>query len=71
MSREFPANFVWGAATASYQIEGAVHEGGRAPSIWDEMTQTPGKIMNGDNGAVNTYCRMFNVEQCEWYVLPR
>jgi beta-galactosidase len=52
MKKAFPENFVWGAATASYQIEGAVREGGRAPSIWDAMCQTPGKIMNGDTGDV-------------------
>jgi len=43
---------VWGAATASYQIEGAVREGGRGPSIWDAFTHTPGKILNGDTGDV-------------------
>ncbi|VGO19254.1 GH1 family beta-glucosidase [Pontiella sulfatireligans] len=52
MNNQFPENFVWGAATASYQVEGAVREGGRAPSIWDAMCQTPGKIMNGDTGDV-------------------
>ena len=44
--------FVWGAATAAYQIEGAVAEDGRAPSIWDTFCHTPGKIDNGDTGDV-------------------
>jgi beta-glucosidase len=48
----FPADFVWGAATASYQIEGAVDEDGRGESIWDRFTATPGKILNGDHGGV-------------------
>src|SRR3954469_9558713 len=48
----FPDGFVWGAATASYQIEGAVHEGGRGPSIWDTFAHTPGRILNGDTGDV-------------------
>ncbi|MFJ4849959.1 MULTISPECIES: GH1 family beta-glucosidase [unclassified Streptomyces] len=45
-----PAGFVWGAATASYQIEGAVAEDGRAPSIWDTFSRTPGKVAGGDTG---------------------
>jgi beta-glucosidase len=48
----FPAGFVWGTATASYQIEGAVKEGGRTPSIWDTFSHTPGKVVNGDTGDV-------------------
>ncbi|KAB8145514.1 beta-glucosidase [Chloroflexia bacterium SDU3-3] len=48
----FPKDFVWGAATASYQIEGAIHEDGRGVSIWDTFSATPGKIVNGDTGAV-------------------
>ena len=48
----FPAGFVWGAATASYQIEGAVHEDGRAPSIWDTFSHTPGAVLGGDTGDV-------------------
>jgi beta-glucosidase len=48
----FPADFVWGAATAAYQIEGAVEEDGRGESIWDRFTGTPGKILNGDDGRV-------------------
>lgn len=49
---QFPSGFVWGSATASYQIEGGAAEGGRAPSIWDTFSQTPGKVVNGDTGAV-------------------
>ncbi len=48
----FPANFVWGAATASYQIEGAWDEDGKGPSIWDTFSHTPGNVTNGDTGNV-------------------
>src|SRR6201996_5414907 len=48
----FPKQFLWGTATASYQVEGAVHEGGRGPSIWDTFSHTPGKVANGDTGDV-------------------
>src|SRR3979409_1142660 len=48
----FPPDFLWGASTASYQIEGAVDEGGRGPSIWDTFSHTPGKITRGDHGDV-------------------
>src|SRR5207247_913712 len=50
--RSFPAGFLWGTATAAYQIEGAVSEDGRGPSVWDTFTHTPGKIRNDDNGDV-------------------
>jgi beta-glucosidase len=49
---QFPQGFVWGAATASYQIEGAVHEDGRGESIWDRFSHTEGKTANGDTGDV-------------------
>ena len=49
---QFPHGFVWGAATASYQIEGAVREDGRGPSVWDTFSHTPGKVVNGDTGDV-------------------
>ncbi|GAF64208.1 beta-glucosidase [Bacillus sp. TS-2] len=49
---KFPEHFKWGAATAAYQIEGAVKEGGRGESIWDRFSHTPGKVMNGDNGDI-------------------
>ncbi|GIG71754.1 beta-glucosidase [Planosporangium flavigriseum] len=48
----FPAAFMWGAATAAYQIEGAATEDGRTPSIWDTFSATPGKVLHGDTGAV-------------------
>jgi beta-glucosidase len=44
--------FVWGAATAAYQIEGAVREDGRGESIWDRYSHTPGRVANGDTGDV-------------------
>lgn len=48
----FRDGFLWGAATASYQIEGAVNEDGRAPSIWDTFSHTPGKVLHGDTGDI-------------------
>ncbi|MEE1739615.1 GH1 family beta-glucosidase [Streptomyces sp. BE147] len=48
----FPAGFVWGAATAAYQVEGAAAENGRTPSIWDTFSHTPGKVRNGDTGDI-------------------
>jgi beta-glucosidase len=49
---EFPNDFVWGAATASYQIEGAGHEGGRGECIWDTFSRKPGAVYAGENGEV-------------------
>ena len=48
----FPDDFIWGAATAAYQIEGAVDEDGRGESIWDRFCATPGKVRNGESGAI-------------------
>jgi beta-glucosidase len=48
----FPENFIWGAATAAYQIEGAWNEAGRGLSVWDTYAHTPGKVVNGDTGDV-------------------
>jgi beta-glucosidase len=50
--RDFPANFLFGVATAAYQIEGAAHEDGRTDSIWDAFTRLPGAVVNGDNGDI-------------------
>ena len=48
----FPDGFLWGAATASYQIEGAVATDGRGPTVWDEFSHTPGKVAHGHTGDV-------------------
>lgn len=49
---KFPKDFIWGSATAAYQIEGGAFEGGRTACIWDTFCATPGKVKNGDNGTV-------------------
>jgi beta-glucosidase len=49
---KFPKGFIFGAATAAYQVEGAWNEDGRGPSVWDTFSHTPGKIHNNDNGDV-------------------
>ncbi|SHM77936.1 GH1 family beta-glucosidase [Rhizobacter sp. OV335] len=49
-SRLWSPDFLFGTATASYQIEGAIHEDGRIPSIWDTYSNTPGMVLNGDTG---------------------
>ena len=51
-ARAFPPDFLWGSATASYQVEGALHEGGRGPSIWDTFSHIPGKVHDNDTGDV-------------------
>ncbi len=55
----FPEGFLWGTATSSYQVEGAVDEDGRGPSIWDIQCRTPGMVRDGDTGriAVDHYHR--------------
>jgi beta-glucosidase len=49
---ELPPGFELGVATAAYQIEGAVNEGGRGASIWDTFSHTPGRVAGGENGDV-------------------
>jgi beta-glucosidase len=52
LASRFPRHFIWGAATASYQIEGAAHEDGRGSSIWDDFAATPGETYQSHNGEV-------------------
>ncbi len=52
--RRFPEGFLWGAATAAYQIEGAAATDGRTPSIWDTFAETPGRVLGGHTGHVAT-----------------
>ncbi len=49
---DFPADFLWGSSTSSYQIEGGAHEGGRGESIWDRFCSVPGNIRDASSGAV-------------------
>jgi len=51
-TRVFPSNFLFGTATAAYQIEGAAHEDGRTDSIWDAFARVPGAVVDGHNGDV-------------------
>lgn len=50
--KDFPGHFVFGVATSSYQIEGAAHEDGRGPSIWDTFCREPGRVLDGSSGDV-------------------
>ena len=52
LASRFPAGFAFGAAMASYQIEGAITADGRTPSIWDTFAATPGRVRGGDTGEV-------------------
>jgi beta-glucosidase len=52
MTEHFPDGFLWGASTSAYQIEGAVREDGRGPSIWDTFSRQPGNILDGETGDV-------------------
>ena len=48
----FPKDFIWGAAAAAYQIEGAAYEDGKGLSVWDAFCKKPGSIRDGDTGDV-------------------
>jgi beta-glucosidase len=52
LAGRFPPGFVFGVASSAYQIEGAVNEDGRGPSIWDTFSHTPGRTLNGETGDV-------------------
>lgn len=52
MAKKFKENFIFGISTSSYQIEGAVTEGGRGPSIWDKFSKIPNKIYEGHTGDI-------------------
>lgn len=54
----FPEGFIWGTATASYQVEGAANIDGRGKSIWDTFSHTPGKVVNNDTG--DMACDFYN-----------
>ncbi len=58
LAERFPPGFLWGTATAAYQIEGAWDADGKGPSIWDEFCRRPGAVANGDTGDVA--CDHFN-----------
>jgi beta-glucosidase len=60
LARAFPLDFVWGVAASAYQIEGAISEDGRGPSIWDRFCATPGRIDGGETAdvACDHYHRM-------------
>jgi beta-glucosidase len=52
MSRQFPPDFAWGAASAAYQVEGALDADGRGPSVWDEFAARPGAIIDGSDASL-------------------
>src|SRR6266404_5194627 len=63
---QFPDEFIWGAATASYQIEGAWAEDNKGESIWDRFSHTPGKVKGAATGdvACDSYHRYKNFAEC-------
>lgn len=52
LAQRFPADFLWGTSTSAYQIEGAVDEDGRGPTIWDTFAHTPGRVVGGETGDI-------------------
>jgi len=70
----FPDGFLWGTATASYQIEGGVNEDDRGETIWDRFCRTPGMIFNGDSGVTarpRRVCRSAAACGCDGSPRPR
>jgi len=63
MSRvyRFPDQFLWGAATSAYQIEGYPLADGAGPSIWERFSHTPGRVVNNDTGDIATDPRVREV----------
>ncbi|MCK5036419.1 MAG: family 1 glycosylhydrolase, partial [Candidatus Sabulitectum sp.] len=59
MDRSFPEGFLFGAATASYQVEGGAKQDGRGPSVWDTFSHTPGRVKLGHTGDVA--CDQYNL----------
>jgi beta-glucosidase len=55
-SQSLREDFLWGFATAAFQIEGSLDVDGRGPSIWDQFSRTPGKTLDGGNGDVACDC---------------
>lgn len=55
---EFPDGFLWGAATAAFQVEGASHQDGRKDSVWDTFARVPGAVLGGDTGEIA--CDQYN-----------
>jgi len=58
MNKQFPPGFLWGAASAAYQVEGAAAEDGRGASVWDVFARLPGKVANGETG--ETACDQYH-----------
>src|SRR5258708_5436793 len=66
---KFPDDFLWGMATASYQVEGAWNEDGKGESIWDRYAHAPGHIKGGDTGDVA--CDHYNLYKQDIAILKR
>ncbi len=65
----FPEGFVWGTATAAYQIEGAPEADGKGESVWDRFAGTPGKIADGSNG--NVACDHYHLYESDFDLMKR
>lgn len=69
MAVTFPEDFVWGASTSAYQVEGATAEDGRGPSIWDTFTRHPGATFHGDTGDIA--CDHYHRLECDLDLMQR